>query len=331
MTDRRSFLRYAAGAVATAGVDVFAQPAERQYRVGVLRPTAAPKAPDPVRTEIRFPRMLAQMGYVEGRNLSFELRYAAGDLKRLPAMARELVEKRMDVIVAVGAAAVRATTAATSSIPIVMWGNFDPVAEGFVASLARPGGNVTGVLIASEGTFGAKKLELLKEAVPSARRIAVLAPEDPASAKAQLPELQRAANALSVEIPLFAVRGGDIDGVFARIAASKSDAIFFLASTYFMVDRRPWIAQALQSRLPAMWEWREQVVDGGLMSYGTSLESRIQRIADYVGRILKGANPGEIPIDMPTKFGLTLNLATAKAIGLTFPQSLLLRADEVIQ
>ena len=331
MTDRRSFLRYAAGAVATAGVEVFAQPAERQYRVGVLRPTAAPKAPDPVRTEIRFPRMLAQMGYVEGRNLSFELRYAAGDLKRLPAMARELVEKRMDVIVAVGAAAVRATTAATSSIPIVMWGNFDPVAEGFVASLARPGGNVTGVLIASEGTFGAKKLELLKEAVPSARRIAVLAPEDPASAKAQLPELQRAANALSVEIPLFAVRGGDIDGGFARIAASKSDAIFFLASTYFMVDRKPWIDQTLQSRLPAMWEWREQVVDGGLMSYGTSLESRTQRIADYIGRILKGANPGEIPIDMPTKFGLTLNLATAKAIGLTFPQSLLLRADEVIQ
>lgn len=331
MTDRRSFLRYAAGAVATAGVDAFAQPAERRYRVGVLRPTGAPKAPDPVQTEIQLPRMLAQMGYVEGRNLAFELRYAGGDLKRLPAMARELVELRVDVIVAVGAAALRAAMAATPSIPIVIWGNFDPVAEGFIASLARPGGNVTGVLIASEGTFGAKKLELLKQFVPSARRIAVLAPEDPASAKAQLPELQRAASALGVEIPLFAVRGGDTDGVFARIAAGNSDAIYFLASTYFMVDRKPWIAQALRTRLPAMWEWREQVVDGGLMSYGTSLESRVQRIADCVWRILKGARPGEIPIDMPTKFGLTLNLATAKAIGLTIPQSMLLRADEVIQ
>jgi putative ABC transport system substrate-binding protein len=331
MTDRRSFLRYAAGAVATARVDVFAQPAERQYRVGILRPTAAPSAPDPVQTEMQLPRMLAQMGYVVGRNLAFELRYAAGDLKRLPIMARELVEMRIDVIVVVGAAALRAAMAATASIPIVMWGNFDPVAEGFVASLAHPGRNVTGVLIASEGTFGAKKLELLKEIVPAARRIAVLAPEDTASTKAQLPELQRAASALSVEIPLFAVRGGDMNEVFSRIAASKSDAVFFLASTYFMVDRKPLITRMLQMRLPAMWEWREQVVDGGLMSYGTSLESRIQRIADYIDRILKGADPGAIPFDMPTKFGLTLNLATARTIGLTIPQSLLLRADEVIQ
>ena len=331
MADRRSFLRYAAGALAIGGVDVFAQPAERQYRVGVLRPTGAPKAPDPVQTEVLFPRMLAQMGYVAGRNLSFELRYAAGDLKRLPAMARELVEMRMDVIVVVGAAALRAAMAATPSIPIILWGNFDPVAEGFVESLARPGRNVTGVLIASEGSFGAKKLELLRQAVPSARRIAVLAPEDPATAKAQLPELQRAASALSVEIPLFVVRAGDVDAAFARIAASKADAVFFLASTYFMRDRKPLITQTLQTRLPAMWEWREQVVDGGLMSYGTSLESRIQRVADYIGRILQGANPGEIPIDMPTKFGLTVNLATARAIGLAIPQSLLLRADEVIQ
>jgi putative tryptophan/tyrosine transport system substrate-binding protein len=331
MTDRRSFLRTASSALAAIGVDAFAQAAGRQYRVGVLRPTGAPRKPDPVQTEVLLPAMLAEMGYVEGRNLTFDLKYAGGDLTRLPALARELVDKPVDVIVAVGGAAVRAAMTATSSIPIIVWGNFDPVAEGFVASLARPGRNVTAVLISAEGTFGAKKLELLKEAVPSARRIAVLAPEDPTGTKTQLPELQQAASRLSLDVSVFAVSGGDLAGAFARIVAGKADAIFILADTYFMIDRHPVIAQTLQARLPAIWEWREQVIDGGLMSYGTSYKSRIERIADYIGRVLKGNSPSDIPVDLPTKFGLTLNLATAKAIGLKMPQSLMLRADEVIR
>jgi putative ABC transport system substrate-binding protein len=331
MTDRRSFLRAATAAVAVARADAFAQSPGGHYRVGVLRPTAAPKKPDPLQTEVLLPQMLAEQGYVEGRNVVFDLAYAAGDLTRLPVLARELVDRRADVIVGVGGAALRALIAATSSVPIIMWGNFDPVVEGFVTSLARPGRNVTGVLISSEGTFAAKKLELLKEAVPSARRIAVLAPEDPTSTKIQLPEMQRAASALGVEVPVFAVRSGDLPGAFTRIVASKAEALFVLADTYFLVDRQPVIAQALQARLPAIWEWREQVVDGGLMAYGTSLKARIQRIADYIARILKGSNPGEIPVDLPRQFGLTLNLATADAIGLVVPKTLILRADEVIR
>jgi ABC-type uncharacterized transport system substrate-binding protein len=320
-----------AGAVAATSLDAFAQPAVRVYRVGVLRPTAKPARTDQGTTEFLLPAALARLGYVEGRNLIVESRYAAGDVQRLAALARELVQMRVDVIVAVAAAAVHAAMDATTTIPIVMWGNFDPVAWGFVASLARPGRNVTGVLIAPEGTLGAKKLELLKEAVPRARRIAVLAPEDPSSEKVQMPEVQQAAALLGVELAVVTVRANDYADAFARIAATRPDALFVIATTYFVADRKPIIDLATKYRLPTIWEWREQVVDGGLMAYGSSLEARNQRIAEYIDRIFKGANAGELPVDQPTQFKLVINLKTAKAIGLALPQSLLLRADEVIQ
>ena len=290
-----------------------------------------PDGADQLTTERLLTAALAKLGYVEGRNLIIEARYAGGDTQRVSSLARELVQMRVDVIVAVASVSIVAAKQATSTIPIIMWGNFDPVKEGFVATLARPGANVTGVLIAPEGTLGAKKLELLKEAVPGARRIAVLAPEDPSSARVQMPELQRAASTLGVELSQVVVRNNNYADAFARMAAMHPDAIFVLATTYFVQGRKPIIELAIKYRLPAMWEWREQVVDGGLMAYGASLAARNQRIAEYIDRILKGSPPGEMPVDQPTNFQLVVNLRTAKAIGLTLPRHLLLRADDTIE
>ena len=329
--ERRRFIRAFAGAVAAARFDAFAQPAGRVYRVGILRPNAPPKSGDGAVAEILLAAALGKLGYVEGRNLIIDWRYAEGNLQRLSVLARELVQMRVDVIVAIADAAVRAAKEATATIPIVIFGNFDPVAAGYVASLARPGRNVTAVLIAPEGTLAAKKLELLKEIAPRARRIAILAPEDASSLQFQLPELRPAAAALGIELAVVAVRNNDYADAFARIATTRPDALFVIATTYFVRDRRPIIDLTMKYRLPAIWEWREQVEDGGLMAYGSSLSERYGRVAEYIDRILKGANPGELPVDQPTKFPLVINLKTAKAIGLTIPQSVLLRADEVIQ
>jgi putative tryptophan/tyrosine transport system substrate-binding protein len=329
--DRRAFVRTIAATLAAARFDAVAQPVDRVYKVGILRPTAPPKSEDHVSAEFFLPAALGKLGYVEGRNLILEWRYAKGDVQRVPVLAQELVQLRVDVILAIAAAAVLAAKEATATIPIVIFGNFDPVAAGFVTSLARPGRNVTGVLIAPEGTLGAKKLELLKEAAPRARRIAVLASADPSSLKIQLPELRQAANALGVELVVVTVRNDDYADAFARIAATRADALFVVAETYFVRDRRPIIDLAIKYRVPAIWEWAEQVEDGGLMAYGSKLSQRYQRVGDYIDRIFKGANPGDLPVDQPTTFELAINLKTAKAIGLALPQAVVLRADEVFQ
>ena len=245
-------------------------------------------------------------------------------------LARELVQAKVDVIIAVGASAVRAARDATATIRIVRYGNFDPIALGLVNSLAQPGGNVTGVLIAPDGTLAGKKLELLKSAMPRATRMAFLAPDDPAN-RLQVQETRSAAVALGIELLVTEVRGGDYERAFAAIAAQRPGALFVGAHTVFMRDRARIIDLAAKHRLPAMYEWGDQVVDGGLMAYSTSLHGLRQRLASYVDRILKGARPADMPVEQPTKFELVINLKTAKALGLTIPQSLLLRADEVIQ
>ena len=331
MMDRRAFVRTIAGILAAARFDAGAQPADRLYKVGILRPTAPPKSGDRVAAEFLLPAALAKLGYAEGRNLIVEWRYAKGEVQRVPALAHELVQIRVDVIVAIAAAAALAAKKATATIPIIFFLNVDPVAAGFVASLARPGRNVTGVLIAPEGTLGAKKLELLKEAVPRARRVAVLASEDPHSLEVQMPELRQAAATLGIELAVVTVHNNDYADAFARIAATRPDALFVVAETYFVRDRRPIIDLATKYRLPAIWEWPEQVEDGGLLAYGSSLSERYQRVGEYIDRILKGANPGDLPVDQPTTFELAINLKTAKAIGLALPQSLLLRADKLIE
>jgi putative ABC transport system substrate-binding protein len=269
------------------------------------------------------------LGYVDGQNLVVERRYAQGKMDRLPELARELVRARVDVIVAVGAEAVRTAKDATTTIPIIMWGLFDPVSEGLVASLARPGGNVTGALIAADGTLAAKRLEMLRESVPRAPRIAALF--DNASLRAQVDETQRAAKSLGITLTITEVQGGDYESAFASMAATRPSALFVAGSTFFFRDRKRIIELAAKHRLPAIYEWPEQARDGGLMAYGTDLQEGYRRVASYIDRVLKGAKPGDLPVEQPTKFALVINLKTAKALGLAIPQSLLQRADEVIQ
>ncbi len=307
MIDRRGFLGAAVGSLAlpVAGQVQQAPPSpSRVYRLGILRPTARARRQDLATLDNLLPLALARLGYVEGRNLVIEKRYADGRLERLPNLARELVRQRVDAMVVVTAGAVEAAKGVTTTTPLIIWGNFDPVAMHLVASLARPGGNVTGVPIASDGTLGVKKLELLKEAVPRARRIGVLAPQDANIMRMQLPELERAAPALGVELAVVAVRDNDYGRAFAALVAAGPDALFVAATTYFLFDRAPIIDLAIRHRLPSIWEWREQVEAGGLMAYGTSLVARYARIADYVDQIFRGANPAEMPIDQPTKFEL---------------------------
>jgi putative ABC transport system substrate-binding protein len=217
-----------------------------------------------------------------------------------------------------------------AALPIVFFGNFDPLATGLVASLARPGNNLSGVLIAVDGTLAAKKLELLKEAAPRATRIVFLSPDDPAM-QVQIAETRQAAAGLGLELSVVTVRGADYPGAFAAITAERAQAVFVGAQTTFMTDRKLIIDLARRNKLPTIWEWPEQVRDGGLMAYGTSLTALYERVAGYIDRIFKGARVGDLPIEQPTTFGLVLNWATAKAIGLSLPRPLLLRADEVVE
>ena len=321
--DRRAFL--ALLGLGTVGVPraAEAQTPGRVYRLGVLRPTAPEK-------QTWIQTALSERGWIEGQNLAIEQRFADGKLDRLPIMARELVGLRMDAILAVGLAAGRAAKAATTTIPIIMFGNADPVAAGFITSMARPGGNITGILIASEGTLGAKKLELLKEAVPRATRVALLVPEDP-SVSAQEQELQKAAASLGVKLVVVTVRGGDYERAFATMVAERATALFVAASSHFVVDQKRIIALAATHRLPAMYEWPAQVADGGLMAYGSDQAALIRRIAAYIDQIFKGTRPGDLPFEQPTTFELVINLKTARALGLTLSPALLARADRVIE
>ncbi len=307
-----------------------AQQTGRTYRLGILQPTAPRATSDPTALTNQIVTALGELGYVEGQNLVVEQRFAEGKIDRLPTLARTLVQFRVDAILAVGNLAIRAAREATSTIPIVMFTSDDPVQAGFVASLAHPGGNITGVLIAAEGTLAGKRLELIKEAVPRAARIALLTTDEPSS-RAQVQEAQKAAPSLGVRLVVVEVRDGDYDRAFATMMAERPGALFVLASTFFNRDRKPIIDLAVKHRLPAIYVWREQSMEGGLMAYGSSFSGLSRRAATYVDRIFKGAKPADLPVEQPTKFELVINLKTAKDLGLTIPQSLLIRADEVIQ
>ena len=333
LSHRRRFLAAAsavasgmATGMATTGL-AHAQPS-RTYRVIAFRPTTP--SGDILRTGL--PAALAEVGYVEGQNLAFEMRYGDGRLDRMPALARAIVAAKPDVILAISAVSIKAIREATSTIPVVFFGNFDPVASGFVKSLAQPGGNITGVVIAPDGTLAAKRMELLVEAVNGRKRMAMLLPEDPNVVAVQLPEARKAAASLGVQLDTVQMINGDYAGAFAKVAALKADSLFLAATTYFVQDRRVIIDLAAGHRVPAIYEWPEQVEDGGLMSYGpSSLRAIYQRIASCIDRILKGAPPASIPVEQPAKLELVVNLKTARAMGLAIPQSVLLRADRVIQ
>ena len=299
----------------------------RVYRVGVLRPTAS-GGDEVMSTGLR--EALRNAGYVEGQNLVLDIRYADGKISRLAPLAQELVAAKADVIVAVGQAATSAARAATAT-PIVFFGNFDPVKAGMVASLAQPGGRVTGVLIAPDGTLAAKKVELLAQTVPGAKRMALLLPADPNVAREQLPEVRKTAAGLGIDVFAVEVRDGNYRAAFDKMEEIRAQLLFVASSTYFVRDRRQVIDYANRYRLPAMYEWPDQVEDGGLMALGPSRSIIYGRIAAYVDRILKGASPGELPVEQPAKIELVVNQRTAKAIGLTLPQALVLRADRVIE
>ena len=290
----------------------------------MLRPSAPSAQPAALIESLR------SLGYVQGRNLVIEARYADAQLDRLPALARELVQQRVDVLMAVGSAAVQACRNATASIPILMFGNFDPVAQGLITHLARPEGNTTGILIAADGTLAAKRLEVLREAVPRANRIALLAPPDPTFAF-QIEETRRAAAALKVELDVVTVHGRDYAQAFAAIAARRPDALVVGAHSIFMSDRQPIVALAAKHRLPTVYEWPEQVRDGGLMSYGASLDTLYARVASCAAQLFAGKPPAELPVEQPTGFRLVINRRIARELGLVLSPALLLRADEMIE
>ena len=330
MIDRRRFVAGMAAAVLATPRQASAQRPGRVYRVGVLRPTT--RYEDDELLAPLLPRALREEGYVEGQNLSLVQRFADNKVDRLPALARELVAERVDLIFVITSGAARAAKEATSTVPIVFYGNFDPIAIGLVKSLAQPGGNMTGILIAPDGTLAAKRMELLKQAVPGTKKIAVLFPEDINTMNQQRPEAVKAARELRVELVFETVRNRDYADAFARVAASRPDSLFLTANTYFVLDRKPIIELAAKYRLPAIYEWPEQVEEGGLMSYGpASLAATYRRIAEKIDKVLEGANPGDLPVEQSSKLELVINLKTAKAIGLSIPPSLLQRADRVIE
>ena len=315
--------------VALAALAALPALAQRSARpvLGVLRATAASGARDGA---TRLVEAMGRRGYQEGRNLVVDRRYADGRLDRLPALARELVARKPDVIVPVGSTAALALRDTGTTIPAVFFGNFDPLRLGLVDSLARPGRPMTGVLIAAQGTLAAKRLELLHDAVPGASRIGVLAPDDPLFAP-QLAEVRRAAQRIGVTLTTVTVKGADYDGAFKALAAAKVQALFVGGHTFFARDGARIIALAAKHRMPATYEWPEQAEDGGLMGYGADLDELYDRVALLVVRILEGASPAELPVEQPTKAELVVNLRTAKALAVAIPTSFLQRADRLIE
>ena len=272
-----------------------------------------------------FRHGLHERGYVEGEHFTIESRYAEGNPARLPGLAAELVGLQVEVIVTSGAQAIQAVKHATSTIPVVMAVSGDPVETGFVTSLARPGGNLTGLSLVAPELSG-KRLELLKEAVPALAHVAVLAnPANPITA-AQLRETQRAAQALQVQLHLVEVRGPhELDHAFSAIRSVPADALLVLLDPLFMSQRARLVELTATSRLPAMYAFREDAEAGALMAYGPSFPDMFRRAATYVDKILKGAKPADLPVEQPMKFELVINLKTAQALGLTFPPHLLVR------
>jgi putative ABC transport system substrate-binding protein len=327
MMDRRSVLTFGALGLCLAALDARAQ--TKPFRVAVIRPGLRPR--DAAGSfSGTFKKELQELGFVEGQNLVLDYHFAERDLSRLPAIVSAMIEARTDVAIAVGGSAARAVLDNAPDMPVVMFANLDPVAHGLIAGLSRPGGNLTGVLIAPGGTLAGKRLEILVDVVPNARRVALLAPDDPAFTL-QIEETSKAAVARNVELLTITVRRAQYDAAFEAAAGWKADAMIVGAHQFFVADRHAIIALADRYRLPAMYEWEEQVRDGGLMSYGSILEERYRAVASYVARILRGVHPSTLPVEQPTQVQLALNLKTARALGLAIPQSILLRADTVIE
>lgn len=307
-----------------------AQQAAKIARIGYLSPNLAPRA----HLHDAFLKGLRDLGYVDGRNLVIEIRDAEGKLERLPALAAQLIARKVDLIVAEGTPAGLAAKQATRTLPIVFVAVTDPIGSGLVASLARPGGNVTGLSTLGSELVG-KCLELLKLAIPGVGRVAVLwqpGAFGERTEKDMLSGADVAARALGVQLQWVEARGpADFDRAFSDMTKARADALTALPSNLFTSERRRLVELAAKNRLPAVYERREFVDAGGLMAYGPNFGDMYRRAATNVDKILKGAKPADLPVEQPREFELVISLKAAKSLGLTIPQSVLLRADKVIE
>jgi len=317
--------------VAVLGAE--AQPAEKVARIGFLTPGSLAYPETRAGLEA-FRQALREQGYTEGRNIAVEYRAADGRIERLPALAVELVRLKVDLIVAGATPGVRAARQATTTIPIVGLSMGDPVRDGLVASLAKPGGNITGTTFLGPELVP-KRLELLKEALPAASRVAIL--WHPGAFGEQTMEdmwkqAEASARALRLQLRRVEVRSPDeFDRAFSAIVRERDQALFVFPSTMLFNERRRLVELAAKHRMPLLGNAREFAVAGGLIAYGASLLESTRRGAFYVDKILKGAKPGDLPVEQPTKFELVINLKTARALGLTIPKTVLLQADHVIE
>ncbi|HEX6216516.1 MAG TPA: ABC transporter substrate-binding protein [Vicinamibacterales bacterium] len=306
-----------------------AQQAGKVPRIGFLSTTSSSDRP-PLFDAFR--QRLRELGWVEGQNIVIDYRYAEGRVDRLPDLAAELVRLKVDLIVSWGTQGVTAAKNATETIPIVMIAVRDPIGIGLIASLARPGGNVTGVSGSAGLEWVAKQLELLKETVPKIRRVAILSNPTNAYHQLALREVDVAARALGVQLQFLEAQGpNEFDGAFAAMAKESVGALLVLSDAMLNSHRTRLAELAARNRLPAAYGVRESVEAGGLMSYGPSFLDSFRRAATYVDKILKGAKPAELPVEQPTQFELVINMKAAKALGLPIPQSVLLRADHVVE
>jgi putative ABC transport system substrate-binding protein len=328
VTTRRAFIGTLAGSLLAIPLAAEAQAPSKVPRIGFL--SARPPTDNPYFIE-SFRQGLRELGYVEGQNIAIEYRFAEGRPERLPALTAELVRLKVDVIVTGGPPAPEAARQATGTIPIVFAVAADPVAEGLVASLARPGGNITGLASISGEVVG-KQLELLKEVAPKVSRVAVLQNPSNDTHAHTLRQAEGAARALGVQLHIVQVHTPpEIDAAFTAMRSQRAGGVLVLRDPLFLTQRNQVAALAARSRLPAVYGFREEAEAGGLMAYGASVPFMYRRAATYVDKILKGAEPADLPVEQPTKFELVINLKTAKALGLTIPPSLLQRADEVIR
>ena len=332
---RREFIALVGSALAWP-IAARAQQAEKVFRVGLVLTTAPGSemvGPDPIYPPTRaFVHALRDLGYIEGRNLVLERRSAEGRFERFGDIVAELVRLKVDVIVTGGNPPARAAKAVTTTVPIVAVAVADPVADGLVQSLARPGGNVTGLTIRVGSESEAKRLQLLKEMLPGVSRVAYLGSKENKDWEGPWGESVRtAAQALSVTLALAEHTPRQYADAFTVISRARAEALFVGPGPVAYADRALIVDFATRARLPSSFAFRESVELGGLMSYGVSVVDLFRRSATYVDKILKGAKPADLPVEQPTKFELVINLKTAKALGLTVPPSLLARADEVIE
>jgi putative ABC transport system substrate-binding protein len=320
--DRRAFLGGAAALLA-APLAAEAQ-SGKPPRIGFLSDSRQP-------WDEAFRQGLRELGYVAGQSITIEYRYSEGHFERLPGLAAELVHLAVAVIVAGGTQAIRAAKQSTRVIPIVMAVTADPVGNGFVASLARPGGNITGLTSSSPDLSG-KRLALLKEIIPRLSRVGVLWNSSNPDNATQLKEAESAASALGVQLQPIGVRSSDeFDGAFSAIRTWRADALYTLGDSLFANNRKRIVYFTTRNRMASMFSVREPVEAGGLVAYGANFLDLFRRAAGYVDKILRGARPADLPVEQPTTFELVINLKTAKALGLTIPPSILARADQVIE